>query len=367
MGKILVEICMISARGLRVGIGIGSSLLKHQWYAVGWLDPEDKYCTTIDASRADNPVWRTKFATLLDDSTIQDSKLALQVEVYSREPLFLRKRLHGSATVSLKEFLTKYKQQQSSSKAVIEETGSYQLRKTNSSKPQGFVDVSIRISAEREDFGGFTGDFGGVMLSNNSDYNTSGQDYMAGSSQYPFAPMDQSNPFSVPPSYNHHSSIPNPPMTNTNPQMQQPYYPPPMQPPPPPMNSGYMPTYIPKSVNDSSMPNPPMNNTNPQMQQPYYPPPMQPAPPPMNSGYMPTYIPNSENVTNIPSSSSSGGVPGGAGRGYARTGPGFAVGVGAGAVVGAGAALYGSEFMSGIDLPSSLPHPSVPISIDPPF
>lgn len=158
MGKILVEICLISARGLRVGIGIGSSLLKHQWYAVGWLDPEDKYCTTIDASRSDNPVWRTKFSTLLDDdSTIQDSKSALQVEVYSREPIFLRKKLHGSATVSLKEFLAKYKQQQSSSKSVIDETGSYQLRKTNSSKPQGFVDVSIRISAEREDFGVFSG------------------------------------------------------------------------------------------------------------------------------------------------------------------------------------------------------------------
>lgn len=150
------------------------------------------------------------------------------------------------------------------------------------------------------------------MLSNNSDYNTSGQDYMAGSSQYPFASLDQSNPFSVPPSYNHHSSMPNPPMNNTNPQMQQPYYPPPMQPPPP-----------------------------------------------MNSGYMPTYIPKSENVTNIPSSS--GGVPGGAGRGYARPGPGFAAGL------GAGAALYGGEYMSGIDLPSSLPHPSVSISIDPPF
>ncbi|KAL1220101.1 hypothetical protein V5N11_035035 [Cardamine amara subsp. amara] len=235
MGKIQVEICLISARGLRVGVGIGSSLLKHQWYAVGWLNPEDKYCTTIDASRSDNPVWRTKFATLLDDSAIQDSKSALHVEVYCREPIFLRKRLHGSATVSLKEFLTKYKQQQSSSKSVIEETGSYQLRKTNSSKPQGFVDVSIRISAEREDFGGFTGDIGGVMLSNNSDYNTSGQDYMAGSSQqHPFASFNNSNPFSVPP-YNHHSSMPpNPPMNNTNPQMKQPYYPPPMQPPPPP-------------------------------------------------------------------------------------------------------------------------------------
>lgn len=158
MGKILIEICLISARGLRAGNGIGSSLLKHQWYAVGWIDPDDKYCTTIDASRSDNPSWRTKFATSLDDndSGIQDSKSALHVEVYSREPIFLRKKLHGSATVSLKEFLAKYKKQ-SSSKSAIEETGSYQLRKTNSSKPQGFVDVSIRISAEREDFGVFTG------------------------------------------------------------------------------------------------------------------------------------------------------------------------------------------------------------------
>ncbi|VVB02953.1 unnamed protein product [Arabis nemorensis] len=339
MGKIVVEICLISARGLRVGTGIGSSLLKHQWYAVGWIDPEDKYCTTIDASRSDNPVWRTKFSTLLDDdSGIQDSKSALHVEVYSREPIFLRKKLHGSATVSLKEFLAKYKQQQSSSKSVIDETGSYQLRKTNSSKPHGFVDVSIRISSEREDFGAFTGDIGGVMLSNNSDYNTSGQNYMAGSSQqHPFAPMNQSNnsnQFSIPP-YNQHSSMPKPPVNNPNPQMQQPYYPPPMQQPhnPPPM------------------------------QQPYYPPPMQPPPPP-NAGYMPTYIPRSENVVNI-ASLSSGGAPGGAGRGYARPGPGFGAVV-AGAVLGGSAALYGGEFMSGgFDLPSSLSLPS--ISIDPPF
>lgn len=163
------------------------------------------------------------------------------------------------------------------------------------------------------------------MLSNNSDYNTSGQNCMAGSSQHPFAPLNQSNnsnPFLVPP-YNHHS-------------MPNPY--------------------------------PPMNNTNPQMQQPYYPPPMQPPPPPSNAGYMPAYIPRSENAVNIASTSSSGGAPGGAGRGYARPGPGFAAGMGAGAVVGASAALYGGEYMSGgFDLPSSLPHPSASISIDPPF
>ena len=152
MGKTHIEICLISARGLRVGTGFGSSLLKHQWYAVGWIDPESKYCTTIDASRSDNPLWRTKFATLLDDDDASKIQ-ALHVEVYSREPIFLRKKLHGSATVSLKEFLVKYKKQSS----VVEETGSYQLRKVNSSKAQGFVDVSIRVSAERQDFGGFTG------------------------------------------------------------------------------------------------------------------------------------------------------------------------------------------------------------------
>ncbi|KAF8089194.1 hypothetical protein N665_0514s0023 [Sinapis alba] len=341
MGKTVIEICLISARGLRVGTGFGSSLLKHQWYAVGWIDPEDKYCTTIDASRSDNPLWRTKFATLLDGDDDSKIQSALHVEVYSREPIFLRKKLHGSVTVSLKEFLSKYKKQSSSS-CVVEETGSYQLRKQNSSKPQGFVDVSIRISAERQDFGGFNGDFGGVMLSNNSGYNTSGQNYMAGSSQHPFASLNQPNnpkPFSVAPD-NHHSSMPNPLTNNASPQMQQPYYPPP--------------------------------------QQPYYP--MQPPPPTSNAGYMPSYIPRAENAVNIPSSSS-----GGAGRGYARPGPG---GLGAGAIVGAAAAFYGRDYITGgFDLPTSLslpnvsipnvsipnisiPNVSIPngsISIDPPF
>ncbi|KAG2296175.1 hypothetical protein Bca52824_042844 [Brassica carinata] len=207
MGKILIEICLISARQLLVGSGFGSSLLKHQWFAVGWIDPKDKYCTTIDDSRSDNPLWRTKFITSLHDD--DDSKIhALNVEVYSREPIFLTKKLHGSATVPLKEFLAKYKNQSSSS-SVVEETRSYQLRKTNSSKPQGFVNVSIRISAERQDFAGFTGDFGGVMLSNNSGY-------MVGSSQHSFASLNQPNnlnSFSVLPD-NHNPPMPNP-LTNS--------------------------------------------------------------------------------------------------------------------------------------------------------
>ena len=100
MGKFWVEVCLISARGLRRS----SSLWKLQWFAVGWIDPNNKYCTKIDASGNANPVWKTKFAVLVDDSQSQ-SQPTLHVEVYSREPIFLRERLHGTATVVLKEFL----------------------------------------------------------------------------------------------------------------------------------------------------------------------------------------------------------------------------------------------------------------------
>ncbi|KAF8089195.1 hypothetical protein N665_0514s0024 [Sinapis alba] len=228
MGKICIHICLISARQLLFGAGFGSSLLKHQWLAVGWINPKDKYCSTIDASRSDNPLWRTKFLTSLDDD--DDSKIhTLHIEVYSREPIFLTKKLHGSITVPLKEFIAKYKNQSSSS-SIVEETISYQLRKQNSSKPRGFVDVSIRVFSERQYFEGFTGDLEGVvMLSNNFGYNSSGQNDMASSSQHPFATLNQpncSNSFSAPP-YNHHSSMPNPLTNNASPQTQQPYYPPP--------------------------------------------------------------------------------------------------------------------------------------------
>lgn len=155
MGKYWVEVCLISARGLRRS----SSLWKLQWFAVGWIDPNNKYCTKIDASGNANPVWKTKFAVLVDDSQSQ-SQPTLHVEVYSREPIFLRERLQGTVSVVLKEFLAKQAKNNinrgegSTSMSVTveqEEVGSYQLRKKNSSKPQGFVDISIRISEEREE------------------------------------------------------------------------------------------------------------------------------------------------------------------------------------------------------------------------
>lgn len=147
MGKIWVEICLISARGVR-----GSpSLWKRQWYAVGWVDPNNKYCTKVDTSGNANPLWRTKFAIQVDNSDPNFQDLALNVEVYSRDPFFLTEKLHGSATVLLKEFLAKQLLKSEVSRSGNEELGSYQLRKKNSNKPKGFIDVSIIVSEDKEE------------------------------------------------------------------------------------------------------------------------------------------------------------------------------------------------------------------------
>ncbi|KAL0382240.1 UNVERIFIED_CONTAM: hypothetical protein Scaly_0511300 [Sesamum calycinum] len=148
MAKLRVEVCLISARGLRRT----SSMWRLQWFAVGWINTNDKYCTAVDASGSTNPVWKTKFSMSIDasDSAFQD--LALHVEVYSRGPVFLRERLLGTTTVVLKELLDKY-YGKSEVLGHVEEVGSFQLRKKNSDKPQGFVDVSIRISEENEECG----------------------------------------------------------------------------------------------------------------------------------------------------------------------------------------------------------------------
>lgn len=154
MGKIWVEVCLISARGLRRS----SSLWKLQWFAVGWVDPNNKYCTKIDASGNANPVWKTKFAVSVDTSESNFNDLALNVEVYSREPIFLGEKLQGTATIVLREFLAKHdKSCEASSRPGTEEVASYQLRKRSSNKPQGFVDVSIRISEDREEPSSFLG------------------------------------------------------------------------------------------------------------------------------------------------------------------------------------------------------------------
>lgn len=149
-----MEVCLISARGLQRS----ASLWKRQWYGVGWVDPNSKYCTKVDSSGNANPVWRTKFSVLLPDdweNNVQD--LTLNVQVFSRDPIFLTEKLHGSATILLKEFLAKHLNHTLG--ASNEEVGSYQLRHKKSGKPRGFIDISVRISEEIQEPNLFPGIF----------------------------------------------------------------------------------------------------------------------------------------------------------------------------------------------------------------
>ncbi|KAK4785765.1 hypothetical protein SAY86_002454 [Trapa natans] len=156
MGKISVEVCLISARGL----GQSSSLFgKTQWFAVGWIDPNDKYCTKIDAPGNGNPMWKTKFLSYIEGKgngkELKD--VDLQVEVYRRDPIFLGEKLQGTATIGLREFLAQPKNN--------EVNGTYQLRKRDSNKPRGFIDLSIRVFEGGEDPVSFSpGNYGGLML-----------------------------------------------------------------------------------------------------------------------------------------------------------------------------------------------------------
>ncbi|KAK2988953.1 hypothetical protein RJ640_026221 [Escallonia rubra] len=346
MGKIWVEICLISARGLRRT----SSLWKLQWYAVGWIDPNNKYCTKVDASGNANPVWKTKFSSLIDTTASNFKDLALHVEVYSREPIFLRERLQGTATVVLKEFLDKYVKNSEVSKPV-EEVGSFQLRKRSSSKPQGFVDVSIRISEEKEEPTSYPGNEEGFKLADQSIGITMANDYgprQAYPPQLPLVPpwrpehhqqMNSLNDHSVP----IHASYPNSSVgTPRYPSAQGLSYQPPRSTPPPPG-----PSYS--------------SAGGPSYQPPRTPP---PPPPPSNVGYIPTFLPRTEymppSYINMPSSGASHAGPGHNG------GPGFAMGMGAGALA-AGAVIFGDDFMSGFDFPGGLQDASLTISTDPPF
>lgn len=140
MGKVSVEFCIISARGL----GRNTSLLKPQWFSVGWVDPSSKYCTKIDTSGNSNACWGTKFSVSVDEHDLAMKRMELTVEVYRRDPIFLREHLHGAAVVQMKEYLDKFAKSEEHS-GVIEETGSFQLRRKKSDKSHGFVDISIRI------------------------------------------------------------------------------------------------------------------------------------------------------------------------------------------------------------------------------
>lgn len=88
---------------------------------------------------------------------------------------------------------------------------------------------------------------------------------------------------------------------------------------------------------------------------PSYPPPRAPPPPPppSHAGYVPSFLPNTDYM-NMPSSS---GRP---------PRPALTMGLGAGALA-AGAVIFGDDFMSGFNIPSSLQEPSITISTNPPF
>ncbi|KAI9157627.1 hypothetical protein LWI28_025496 [Acer negundo] len=346
MGKIWVEVCLISARGLRRT----SSLWKLQWFAVGWIDPNNKYCTKIDASGNANPVWKTKFAAVVDDSNLQDT--VLDVEVYSREPVFLRERLQGTATVVLKEFLAKYSKSSEGSRPGAEEVGSYQLRKKNSNKPQGFVDISIRISEEKEELSSYPGNEGGIILidrSNNVRFSSEDGSDLDYPTQLPLAPTNRPENQSQT-KFPYSQSMPRPANYSnlsiggpSNPLAGGPSN---------PLAAG--PSY--SAAGGSSYP----PAAGPSYRPPRTPP---PPPPPSNVGYIPTFIPRantfSDTYINMPSS----GPPG---PGRAMTRPGFGMGLGAGALA-AGAVIFGEDFMSGFDVPSGLSDASLTISTDPPF
>ncbi|GFY82027.1 calcium-dependent lipid-binding (CaLB domain) family protein [Actinidia rufa] len=319
MVKIWVEVCLISARGLRRT----SSLFKLQWYAVAWIEPNNKYCSRIAASGNANPVWKTKFSALVDNSEPKFQDLALHIEVYSREPLFLREKLQGTATVVLKEFLDKHVTNSEVSKSV-EEVGSFQLRKRKSSKPQGFVDISIRISEEREEPSSYSGNDEGFKLTDRNiginlanEYGTS----QANPPQFPPPPLGRpENHLPTTSAYTHPVPLPT---AYSNSSQGAPSYPP-----------GGGPSY-----------QPPRTTTPP------------PPPPPSNVGYIPTFLPRTDlsqpTYFNMPPSGRGGGA-------------GFGMGLGAGALA-AGAVIFGDDFMSGFDVPTGLQGASLTVTTDPPF
>lgn len=53
--------------------------------------------------------------------------MALHVEGYSREPVFLREKLQGTATIALKEFMAKYSKNIEGFRPGTAEVGSSQL------------------------------------------------------------------------------------------------------------------------------------------------------------------------------------------------------------------------------------------------
>ncbi|KAE9608783.1 hypothetical protein Lal_00020047 [Lupinus albus] len=312
MGIIWVEVCLISAHGIE-----HSALLwKRQWFAVGWIDHNSKYCTKVDDSGNPNPVWRTKFAIPVDDSTPNFQNLALNVEVYSLEPIFLTEKLQGSATVVLKEFLVKQVKNSEVSKARHREVQSYQLRKKKSGKPIGFIDILIRVFEEKKEQNSHTGSKEGMVLldrGSNTQLTTEG-------GLEPAYPQHQLQASTHQPENHVQTNIPD----YSDPYVGEPSY-----------HAAVGPSY-----------QPPRTRT---------------TPSPSNVGYIPTFLPTNDDL-------SPGFTVMAASRAGARWRgpPGFAMGLGAGALA-AGVVIFGDDFISGFDVPPGLGDANLTEDVDPLF
>lgn len=160
MAKTCIEFCIISARGL----GRRSSLLKPQWFSVAWIDPNSKYCTKVDGTGNSDPSWGMKFSASVDEHDLSSlQRMALTVEVYRREPIFLREHLQGTVVVQMKEYFDKFGRGKEHAE-VIAETASFHLRRKKSDKAHGLVDISIRIYKEEDTQVQFSGEQKFVFL-----------------------------------------------------------------------------------------------------------------------------------------------------------------------------------------------------------
>ncbi|TKY73971.1 hypothetical protein E2542_SST02730 [Spatholobus suberectus] len=327
MGIIWVGVCLISAHGLQHS----TSLWKRQWFAVGWIDLNSKYCTKAVDSGSANPVWRTKFVIPVDDSAPNIQDLALNVEVYSVDPIFFTEKLHGSATVVLEEFLVKQVKNSEVSNPRQEEVGSYQLRKKKSSKPRGFIDILIRVSDKKKEPNSHSGNKEGILLLDDGDCTqlTIEEGVRQAYPQKPQVSIHQPEEDHVQTNVPDFHSVP---FTTTN------YYDP------------YVdePNYHEVAVAGSSY----------RLPRTITPP---PPPPPSNVGYIPTFLPRNDGLPpSYTDMSTSRAAP------AQRVPLGIAMGLGAGALA-AGAVIFGDDFMSGFDVPPELEDSSFNTGIDPPF
>ncbi|XP_047060743.1 uncharacterized protein LOC124667517 [Lolium rigidum] len=312
MEKVSVEFCIISARGL----GRKTSLLKPQWFSVGWVDPSSKYCTKIDASGNSNACWGTKFSVSVDEHDLATKRMELTVEVYRRDPIFLREHLHGAAVLQMKEYLDKFAHSEEHSGA-IEETGSFQLRRKKSDKSHGFVDISIRICKEEDHHGQVSGSPDGLKHPGQVGITLAIEDGPV--YNYPPPPYNHYRGYSEDTDHYGHSM---PPVPGTRPY-------------PPPTGSSY--SYHPPMVPSTL---PPPATSNPSFFPPQYP----------GRGQVP------QSYINLPPRKPAG----------QNSAPNFGMGLGAGALA-AGTVIFGETLLPGPSFSAGLSGASLSVSSNAPF